>query len=316
MISKLFAKSEDVTTTKIKYTAGERVFLGFIYIFLILLNIAFLYPLFQTAVISISNPREVLATNGLMLLPRGIHLDGYRVAFSNPNLWSGVYNTFFYVIFGTLFIMLITVLAGYTLSLRDAMLKKPIMIYLTITMYFSGGLIPFFLLISQLGLLNSRLVLIIPYGVNVWNIIIMRTQFRNLPDELKDAAIIDGANDFRMLFQIFIPLSKAVLAVLILFSVVSYWNMWFEPMIFLNDRSLYPLQSILREILIDVNERVMAGAQGGPGARIDRTLMGNIGFRRVVQSAFIMISTLPILFVYPFAQRFFVKGVMVGSLKG
>ena len=193
------------------------------------------------------------------------------------------------------------------------MLKKPIMIYFSITMYFSGGLIPTFLLINQLGLMNTCWAILLPGACSVWDIIIMRTQFVSVPDGLKEAATIDGASDFTILFRVLLPLSGAVIAVLVLFSAVGYWNMWYEPMIYLTKRSQYPIQSVLREILIDSNAQMMAGA-GKVQIKMDTSK--NKAVQTLVKYANIVVCTVPILVVYPFAQKYFVKGVMVGSLKG
>jgi putative aldouronate transport system permease protein len=167
------------------------------------------------------------------------------------------------------------------------------------------------MLINNLGLINNRLALIIPYGVNTWNIIIMRTHYKSIPKSLTEAAYIDGANDFWILMRVFIPLSGAVSAVLVLFSGVNYWNMWFEPMIYLNERAKYPLQSMLREILID-SQQVMVGSGTKP---IRQEVSRNQFFETQVKYANIVISTVPILVLYPFLQKYFVKGVMLGSLK-
>jgi putative aldouronate transport system permease protein len=233
--------------------------------------------------------------------------------FSNRNIGTGFLNTVLYMVVGTVFQYVILVLTAFPLSKKNAMLTKPLLFYLMFTMYFSGGLIPYYLLVNQLGLMNNWLALILPQGVNVWNIIIMRTQFVGIPDSLSEAAYIDGANDFSILMRVYIPLSGAVSAVLILFTAVAYWNMWFEPMIFLVDRSKYPLQSVLREILIDNNTQMMAG---GSRTGIRYNTLRDARFQTLVKYAIIVVGTVPILCIYPFAQKYFIKGVLVGSLKG
>ena len=285
----------------------------FIYALLLVMSILFVYPLYQVAVASVSDPSVVMKQNGLLLFPGSIQFDAYKIVFSNGNIGRGFLNTLLYMVLGTAFQYVITVLTAFALSKKSAMLKKPLMIYMLITMYFSGGLIPYFLLINNLGLMNSRLVLILPYGVNVWNIIIMRTQFLNIPESLSEAAYMDGAKDYQVLLRVFVPLSGAVSAVLILFTAVMYWNMWFDPMIYLTERSKYPLQSILREILIDNNAQMMAGS-GRVKVRV--STLNNDSFKTLVKYAIIMVGTVPILCIYPFLQKYFVKGVMVGSLKG
>ena len=188
------------------------------------------------------------------------------------------------------------------------------MLYFTITMYFGGGIIPYFLLINQLGMMNSMWVLIIPNAVNVYNMIIMRTQFVNLPDDLREAATLDGAGDLRLLWSVLLPLSGAVSAVLILFTAVGYWNMWFDPMIYLTKRSMYPIQSILREILID-NASIASAGRGNAQVKLIKNA-DQSAVNALIKYANIVVCTVPVLCVYPFAQKYFVKGVMVGSLKG
>ncbi len=288
-----------------------------IYTFLGLLSLIFLYPLYQVFVCSISSPSIVMARNSLMLLPEKIQWGAYEVVFQNKNIWTGFKNTLIYLFLGTCIQYFITLITAYPLSLKNLTGKKVVMIYLTITMYFGGGLIPTYLLLSQMKLINSMWVLIIPAAANVWNIIIMRTQFVNIPDELKEAAIIDGAHDGILLFRILLPLSGAVSAVLILFTSVGYWNMWFEPMIYLTKRSMYPIQSVLREILIDNNTSMAsAGANRNSQAKILRETADQAAVYHLIKYANIIVSTVPILCVYPFAQKYFVKGVMIGSLKG
>lgn len=285
-----------------------------IYALLAFLSIIFIYPLYQVTVNSISDPAVVATRNGLLLWPTGIQFDAYQVVFRNKNLWTGFKNTLVYMVLGTSLQYFVTLITAYALSLKDLRFKKGLMIYFTVTMYFGGGIIPYFLLITRLGLMNSMWVLIIPQACNVWNIILMRTQFVNLPGELKEAATIDGAGDVTMLFRIMLPLSGAVSAVLILFTAVGYWNMWFDPMIYLTKRSMYPLQSVMREILID-NAAVAKAGAAGSNVKINRDV-NQAAVNALIKYANIVVSTVPILCVYPFAQKYFVKGALVGSLKG
>lgn len=285
-----------------------------IYALLAFLSIIFIYPLYQVIVNSISDPAVVATRNGLLLWPTGIQFDAYQVVFRNKNLWTGFKNTLVYMVLGTSLQYFVTLITAYALSLKDLRFKKGLMIYFTVTMYFGGGIIPYFLLITRLGLMNSMWVLIIPQACNVWNIILMRTQFVNLPGELKEAATIDGAGDVTMLFRIMLPLSGAVSAVLILFTAVGYWNMWFDPMIYLTKRSMYPLQSVMREILID-NAAVAKAGAAGSNVKINRDV-NQAAVNALIKYANIVVSTVPILCVYPFAQKYFVKGALVGSLKG
>lgn len=304
-------KRRNTTRSRIRKTPAEAVGDIFIYGILIILSILFIFPLYQVLISSISDPRIVIQKRGILWFPTDVQIEAYKIVFANRNIKIGFYNTIIYMILGTAFQYLITILSAYTLSKENLKLKKGIVIYFIITMYFGGGLIPYYLLLNNIGLINNRLALIIPYGVNVWNIIIMKTHFQSIPKSLKEAAYIDGANDFWILFRVMVPLSGAVSAVLILYCAVSYWNMWFEPMIFINERSKYPLQSMLREILID-DQQVMAGAGR---TKIRPGISQTHFFKTQVKYANIIISTVPILVLYPFLQKYFVKGVMLGSLK-
>ena len=297
----------------IRRSLSERIGYGIILILLTLLTLICLYPFYQVLVCSVSDPNIVMRKNSLLLWPEGFQLDAYRLVLQNRNLRSGFVNTFKYLALGTCLQYLITTLAAYPLSLKDAKLKRPLMIYMTITMYFSGGLIPYYLLVNRLGMINTIWVLTVPGAINVWNCIIMRTQFLSLPASLREAAIIDGAGDFTILFRVMLPLSKAVSAVLILFTAVGYWNMWFDPMIYMTDRSGYPIQTILREILIDANEQTFSGASQTSASLINNDLDAA---KTLTKYANIIVCTVPILCVYPLAQKYFVKGVMIGSLKG
>ncbi len=300
--------------TRIKQTKSERIGYIIIMVALVLLSVIFLYPLYQVLVCSVSDPNIVMKKNSMLFWPEGLQFNAYKLVFQNRNLRTGFLNTLQYLLIGTAFQYAITVLTAYPLSLRDAKLKRPLMIFMAITMYFGGGLIPTYLLLNNLGMMNTIWVLTVPGAINVYNTIIMRTQFTSIPSSLREAAVIDGAGDFTMLFRIMLPLSTAVSAVLILFTAVNYWNMWFEPMIYLTDRSAYPIQTILREILIDSNETMMAGSgQGGTNFVAQNDVNAS---KILVKYANIIVCTVPILCVYPFAQKYFVKGVMVGSLKG
>lgn len=296
-----------------KSSFGDLLLDAFIYGFLVLLAIICIYPLYQVIVVSVSDPAIVMKNNGMMLIPRGIHFDAYKIVLSNHNLLTGFKNTLFYIVVGTSLVLFTTATGAYVLSKKNVMLKKPIMIYLTITMYFGGGLIPGYLLINNLHLMNTPWAILLPGAFSVWDIIIMRTQFANIPDALKEAAVIDGASDFTILTRILLPLSGAVIAVLVLFSAVGHWNEWFSPMLYLTERSKYPIQSVLREILIDNSSQMMAGA-GKIQTRFDAK--NNAAAKTLVKYANIVVCTIPILVVYPFLQKYFVNGVIVGSLKG
>jgi putative aldouronate transport system permease protein len=288
---------------------SEWIFDFFIFIFMIFMIVMTLYPFYYIIVASISSPEEMMRHRGLLFLPQGdVTFDSYfKVIFTNPNIPNGYKNTIFYVVFGLLTNMIMTILAAYALSRKKVKLGPPIMFAVTFTMLFSGGIIPLFLLVRNLGWINTRAAIVFPTAINVYNMIILRTNFQALPDSLEESAKIDGANDFVILVRIALPLSQAALAVMVLYYGVFHWNSWFPAMIYLRRRELYPLQLILREILIanDV-QNMVAGAGTGDAAPIGVT----------IQYATIIVSTLPILVIYPFLQKYFVKGVMIGAIKG
>lgn len=291
----------------IKRSIGERVFDVLNTIFMIFMIVICLAPMLHVFFASFSEPEQLMRHTGIILKPLGFTLKGYELVFKNPNILSGYYNTIIYVVFGTALNIIMTSLGAYALSRKDVLWNKPIMLMITFTMFFSGGLIPFYLLVKNLGWIDSRLAVIVPGAINVWNLIVMRTSFASIPDSLCESAQIDGANDFVILFRIILPVSKATLAAMTLFYAVGHWNSWFNAMIFLKKRTKYPLQLILREILIteDVSKMTYEMAVSDQGT-----------YKLLIQYATIVVSTLPILFIYPFLQKYFVQGVMVGSLKG
>jgi putative aldouronate transport system permease protein len=284
------------------------LFDSFNIVLMMLLSAAFVIPFIHVVFASVSDPVQVLQTVGIMLWPRGFTLKGYLYAFSNRGIYRGFLNTLFYVAAGTTLNVFFTATMAYILSRRGVFWKPVMMFLLVFTMFFSGGLIPFYLQVRHLGLYNSRLAMIVPGLVSVMNMIIMRTSFMDLPESLIDSAKIDGAGHVTILLRIVVPLSKAVLSVIALFYAVGHWNAWFNASIFLQDRIKYPLQLILREILIidDLS------------ARNDSLMeaMEMDFYRPLVKYATIVIATVPVFCVYPFIQKYFAKGVMIGSLKG
>ena len=268
-----------------------------------------LYPMLYIVFASLSEPAQILKHSGLLAAPLGFTLEGYTLAFRNPNILTGYMNTIFYVVVGTVCSLAVTAAGAFVTSRRDALLAKPIMLGIIFTMYFSGGLIPLYLLVNNLGLYNTRTAIILVGLVNTWNLIVMRTSYLGIPDSLEESAKIDGATPLRTFTSIYLPLSKPMLATMTLFYGVGNWNSWFNHMIFLRDRAKYPLQLIMREILIANDMSSM-------------TNMNTVGtytndmYQVLVKYAVVVIATLPILCVYPFLQRYFIKGVMVGAIKG
>jgi putative aldouronate transport system permease protein len=274
---------------------------------MILLLLITLYPFLHVAFASLSDPFALTRHQGLILAPLGFDVSAYGMVMQNPMILSSYLNTILYVTVGTSLNILLTSLGAYVLSRRSFPFRGFLMFTVVFTMFFSGGLIPFYIQVSSLGLMNTRAALIVPTLISTYNLIVMRTYFAGIPDSLEESAYIDGANDFLVLFRIIIPVSTPIVAVMILFYGVGHWNSWFNAMLFLRNRALYPLQLVLREILIqnDTSNMITSASVG------DKVPIGES-----VKYATIMVATLPILFVYPFLQKYFVKGIMIGSLKG
>lgn len=279
-----------------------------IYTTLLVCVIITLYPLIFTISMSISNPLAV-ARNEVYLLPKGFSLKSYQMVFEDKEIWLSYYNTIWYTVTGTVINVLITIISAYPLSRRRFFLRNKLMMMVVFTMFFSGGIIPLFILVSKLHLYNTRWAMIIPFVINTWNLIICITFFQGIPESIEEAASIDGASHYMILFKIFIPLSMPIIAVLVLFYAVGIWNSYFYSMLFLPNKDLQPLQIYLRKVLILANNDSLGTAHVTGG--YERS-MATIQLKYSV----IIVSILPILCLYPFLQRYFVKGVMIGSLKG
>jgi putative aldouronate transport system permease protein len=292
----------------------NRIFDFFVYLILILLSIACLYPMVHILFASVSNPTELMAHNGLLLKPLGFTMDGYKLVFKDNSIFVGYRNTIIYVVLGTFVNMVMTIMGAFVLSRRDLYFKKAITILITITMFFGGGLIPWFLLMKDIGMYNNIAAMILPTALNTWNMIILRTSFQAIPIDLEEAAVIDGASQAHILTKIILPLSKASLAVILLYYLVGNWNSWFNAMVLLKDRNLFPLQLLLKEILV-MNDTTATSVGSAGGVSIN-SVQGATAYRELVKYCTIVIATVPILMVYPFLQKYFVKGVYVGSIKG
>lgn len=293
-----------------KKSFGELSFDVVNHILMLLIGLLCLYPMLYVLFASFSNPAELAKHTGVLWKSQGFSVVGYTIVFQNPNIVSGYLNTIFYVTAGTLLNITMTAVGAYVLSRKQLLFKKPLTIMIVFTMYFGGGLIPEFLLVKNLGMYDTRMALILPTMIATWNLIVMTTAFKGVPESLEESARIDGANDFTILFRIIIPVTKATISVMILFYAVGHWNSWFNAMIYLRDRGLYPLQLLLREILI-ANSAGGNLLEGAPVSEDDRALV-----YLVIKYCTIIVATVPILFIYPFCQKYFVKGVMLGSLKG
>ena len=284
------------------------------YVFLTLLAIVCLYPMLHVLFGSVSDPRLLTKHTGILLHPLGFTSRGYEIVFNNPNIWAGYANTLFYVIVGTVLRTLMTMLGAYVMMQKDFMPRRVLMFLFVFTMYFSGGLIPDYLVVTRLHLLNTRWAIIIPSLISTWNMIILKTAFSQIPPSLSESAKLDGAGDLTILFRIILPAAKASVAVIIMYYAVGEWNSWFSAAIYLpGRRDLYPLQLFLREILISNSASGNAAeAAGGSGSGADAI---EALIEDVVRYCTICVATIPILCIYPFVQKYFVKGVMMGSIK-
>ena len=286
---------------------GSSVFDAFNYIFLALVGLVCLIPVLHTLFSSLSDPVQLARQQGLMLYPHGISVRGYELVAQNRNIISGYINTLIYVVFGTALSILLTAMGAFVCSRKQLRIRRGLTTFIVFTMYFSGGLMPFYMVVKGLGLFDNRLAIILPTAISAWNLIIMRTSFEEVPVSLEESAKIDGANDIVVLFRIFIPVSRAVIAVMVLLYAVSQWNSWFNAMIFLRDRSLYPLQLIIKEILVQNDtSKIMTIAD-----QSDMDL-----YKPLVKYCTVIVSIVPIILVYPFIQQYFVKGMMIGAVKG
>lgn len=280
----------------------------FNYVFLTCVTLLCLYPVLYIVFASVSNPNELIAHRGLLFRPLGFTMRGYATTLKDSSILVGYRNTIVYVVLGTAVNMVMTVLGAYTLSRPGLLFKTPLMLVITVTMFFGGGLIPWYLLMRQIGLFNNIWAMIIPGAIGTWDMIILRTGFQSVPRDLEEAAIIDGASQMRILADVIIPLSKPVLAVILLYYTVGHWNAWFNAMVLLNDRGRYPLQLLLKEILVE-NNVAAAAADAVEASEVD-------AYRELVKYCVVVVATAPILCIYPFLQKYFVKGVFVGSIKG
>ncbi len=292
----------------IKQSVPERIIRAVIYIFMFLMCVICLAPILHVAACSFAEPKWLLQQSGLVLWPKYQTIKGYGIVFSSPSLMNSYLNTFFYVGTATTLGVLVTVMGAYVLSKREAVWSSPIMIMISFTMLFNGGMIPTYMVVRNLGLLDTRWAMIIPGCINAFNIIIMRTAMNTIPKELEESAKLDGAGPMRILFSIYLPLVKATIAVIILYYALGHWNSWFSAAIYLKSRKLYPLQLMLREILMQNDTKTITSTSDVAG---DSDL-----YKELVQYCCIMVSTVPVLFFYPFVMKYFKSGVMVGSLKG
>ena len=295
---------------KKRRTTEDKILDSIIVIILILLCIITIYPFWYVIVVSLSSPEGIAKAGGFMLWPQGFNLDAYKAVFATADVWRGFRNSLFYVTVGTMISVCMTILLAYPLSKYDLWGRKWIMVLITITMFFGGGLIPSYILISKvLDIDGTVWSMLIPGAISTYNMLLMRTYFQGIPKELEESAKMDGASTMTILIKIILPLSIPSIAVIALFYAVDIWNAWFNANLYLSqNRELWPIALYMREVLIQGNvnsvQSHMAGAAGGA-----------VQIAKSLKMATTMVSTVPILVVYPFVQKYFTKGVMLGAVK-
>lgn len=288
---------------------SDKVFSVVNYLFLLLILAIVLYPMVFVLSASVTEP-EILLKGELRLLPKGFTLDSYRRVLNNQDIMRGYLNTIKYTVIGTTVNVLMTIMAAYPLSRRDFVGRNVITALMVFTMFFSGGMIPTFLVVKGLGLYNTMWALILPSAVSVWNITIMRTYLQtSIPHEIQEAAMIDGCSNMDILVRIVLPLSVPIILVTIMFYAIGHWNSYFSALMYLTDRAKYPLQVVIREILLQSNLGDMA-------TYVDEGVIRQMMLAEGIKYAVIVVANLPVFLIYPFIQKYFTKGIMLGGLKG
>lgn len=293
----------------IRYTTADYVFLALNAILVSLVFLVILFPLLY--VVSSSFSGGVVLGGGLSLIPKEWTLEGYKAVFEYEYVWSGYANSLFYTMVGTCMAMVVQTMCAYPLSRRNFKFGKVVMALCIFTMYFDGGLVPNYLWIKQLGMLDTLWAVTLPFTISMFNMIVMRTYFKtSIPDEMLEASQIDGCGNWRFLATIVLPLSGPILAVITLYSAVYFWNSYFYPLIYLSTRNKLPLPNILREILImNISSSIEAGMDAKSAALMEKRA-------EVMKYSLIIVSSVPVLAIYPLVQKYFVKGVMIGAVKG
>ena len=295
-------------------SVGSRIFDLINILFFAAVIVACIMPVWHVVCASFSDASWVLNQTGIIWRISGFNVNGYKLVFQNNSIWTGFANTIFYVVTGTLLSMLLTVMGAYAFSRKDFLWSNPVMFGISFTMMFSGGMIPSYILVTQtLHMYDSRLAMIIPTAMNAFNLIIIRTAMQNVPASLEESAMLDEAGRFTILFKIVLPLIKATLATVMLYMVVGQWNSWFNALIYLRTRTKFPLQLILREILITATDTAK-----NSGNTIDSSsISGDLTlYKQLIKYCTIVVSTVPMFIFYPFIQKYFESGVMIGAIKG
>lgn len=287
----------------------ERLFYLCVDFILIFATVVVAYPILYIFSASFSSASAVLSGR-VVLWPVDFSLEGYKAVFQESRVWNGYLNTIIYTFFGTLINLILSIFCAYPLSRKDFAGRKVFMFLVTLTLIFKAGMLPTYLVIKELGMLNTRWAMLLPTAISAYNVIIMRTFYQtNISDELLEAAFLDGCDNFRFLWQIVLPLSKAITMVMLLFYSVSHWNAYFNALIYLHDRELFPLQIVLREILVlsEISSEIIVDPELAARQQ---------GLAELLKYSLIIVASLPIWCVYPFVQKYFEKGIMIGSLKG
>lgn len=293
----------------IRHSVGDKVLLAVISLFLVVFFLIVAYPILYVLACSISDPKAILSGK-VTVFPVGFNLEGIKTTLTYARIYTGLVNSLFYAGFSVLVNLVLTVMCAYPLSRADFQGRNVIMFLCAFTMWFSGGMIPGYMLVRDLGMLNTVWAIIIPGAMSVYNMIIMRTYFQSsIPVELLESSQLDGCSDLRFLWSIVLPLSGPILAVIALYAFVGQWNAYFDAFLYLSDRELYPMQLILREILLMNDASLVEGLDIEEYER--RVMMGEL-----LKYSSIVISSIPVILLYPFIQKHFVKGVMIGALKG
>lgn len=292
-----------------KSTFSSKLFDVVNIILMIFISFICLAPVLHVIFASLSDPTQLLNHQGIILKPLGFTLEGYKMVFSNSTILTGYANTIFYVVVGVAISVSLTSLGAYALSRKNLLWGKSIMFIITLTMLFNGGLIPTYMVVKSLGMVNTRWAIILPTAISVFNLIIMRTSLKQIPDSLEESAKIDGAGHVTIMLKIILPLAKATIAVITLFYAIYAWNSWLNASIYLRDRKLFPLQLVLREILVANDASSVSSVSSSDSVSMDI-------YKPLVQYCTIVAATLPVLCFYPFAQKYFVTGMMIGSVKG
>ena len=295
---------------KLRGSLSDKVFDKINLIVMIILLFIFIWPLWFVLIASISDPSEVWK-GSVILFPKGFNLNAYKEILKYDDIWIGYRNTILYTVLGTIINITLTICAAYPLSRKDFVPRNFFMIMFMITMYFSGGLIPTYMVVNKLNLTDTIWAMMIPGAVSIYNVIITRTYFINsIPSSLQEAAELDGANSFQFLMKIVLPLSKPILAVIALYYGVGHWNDFFSALIYINDKRLFPLQTFMRDLLVqnnmDLDMTGLNAVQAALKAQLAQTMKYGV----------IIVASVPVLCIYPFIQKYFVKGIMIGSIKG